>query len=82
MSRMATVLQLLSRGRSMTEIGAELGMREEAVDAMIDHLLRQGYLSSIQCKGCGFCTKGCSCSEQKVYALTPKGEDLRNGVQS
>jgi len=75
MSRLARTLQLLYQGRTVSEIGADLGMRGEAVEAMIDHLVRGGYLSSVQCGGYGFCTGGCSCkTEQRMFALTPKGE--------
>jgi heterodisulfide reductase subunit C len=79
MSRMTTVLRLLSQGRSLKEIATELSMRQEAVEAIIDHLIREDCISSVQCGGCGFCTGGCSCSsEQRMFALTLKGERMRS----
>jgi len=70
MSRMARGLQLLFQRRTASEIDTDLGMRSEAVESMIDHLVQEGYIPSIQCR---FCAGGClGETEQRMFTLTPK----------
>jgi len=76
MRRLARTLQMLSQGRTIPEIGVELGMRGEAVEAMISHLVYDKYLLNVQCEGCGLCARCCSSgAERRMFVLTPKGED-------
>jgi len=87
---MTTTEELLSKiekGGTLDGLAAELGMRKSVLVAMIEFLVRKGYLSEIRsgegqryagCSMCGTCSvpaPGGRNGWVKMYMLTEKGKE-------
>jgi hypothetical protein len=85
---MTTTEELLCRiekGGTLDELATELGMRKSVLVAMIEFLVRKGYLIEIRsgqeqrCAGCSMCgtcsvpVPGGGSGWVKMYSLTEKG---------
>jgi len=84
---MTTTEELLSKieqGGSLDGLAAELGMRKSVLVAMIEFLVRKGYLSEIRsgegqryagCSMCGTCSVPARNGWVKMNMLTGKGKE-------
>ena len=87
MSKMRKILSILSEENTVNvdALSRELGLRGPTVQAMIDLMVRQGYLEEIKCgSGCSMCPMNCSSltsSKIRMYRLTGKGMRCIKGTQ-
>jgi len=84
MNKMRAILSKIGEGKTLDAISRELGMREFTLRAMVDSMVRTGYLEEIQCiAGCGMCPMKCSFSSSfkiKMYVVTEKGMECVKGA--
>lgn len=83
------LLRRIEKGSTLDELAAELGMRKSVLVAMIEFMVRAGYLIEINSEkghGCGGCSMSTTCSvpvpgdrrgRVKMYVLTEKGREYR-----
>ncbi len=70
------VLARIAEGGSYQTICNELNMGAPTIHAMIDSMIRDGYLEDLRCRGCRMCSKGCGGTHEggtRMCALTSKG---------
>ena len=87
MNKMRKILSILSEENTVNvdALSRELGLRGPTVQAMIDLMVRQGYLEEIRCgSGCSMCPMNCgslTSSKIRMYRLTGKGMGCIKGTQ-
>ena len=81
MSAYRSILTEISRGRPMETVREELDIRADVLDAMIQSMLREGYLDEFGCEGdtCTACPMSGSCPMSTIqgptsYLVTEKGK--------
>jgi predicted transcriptional regulator len=75
------VLEMLSEGRTLWEISRELDMEYSALTAMLEHMVKMGYLSHGTKKEKDFCrtcplNSLCAQKNYRIYYITEKGRKL------
>ena len=86
MNKMRKLLSILSEENTVNvdALSRELGLRGPTVQAMIDLMVRQGYLEEIRCgSGCSMCPMNCgslNSSKIKMYRPTGKGMECIKGT--
>ncbi len=75
------VLREICKGKTLAEIAEDLGMEYTALIAMLEHLVKMGYLEKGKKENTGLCAscplqKVCSKRNYTVYFLTDKGKKL------
>ncbi len=81
------ILRRIERGGTLDELATELGMRKSVLVAMIEFMVRKGYLYEIHSDRCERCSMCGMCSVPvpggggwvRMFTLTEKGmEYIRN----
>ena len=85
------LLRRIEKGGTLDGFAKELSMRKSILVAMIEFLVRAGYLCEIRAgNGCASCSKCKTCSVPvpgggkdwvKMYVLTDKGRESIEGVK-
>jgi hypothetical protein len=72
MSAYRSILAEISRGRPIDAVREELDLREDVLDAMIQSMLREGYLDEFGCEGdtCTACPMSGSCPMATIQGPT------------
>lgn len=84
---MQRLLHLVAEGglRSCADLARELGVSEELLGQMIEHLARMGYLRQVagdcqsQCAGCPLAETCAIGGPTRVWALTERGQRAAEG---
>ena len=74
------ILRGISEGKDKSTLVKQLGINEEMFSAIVDSLIREGYLKEIRCdKNCSECIFKCyRAVDTRIYVLTGKAFDLIN----